>query len=685
VPTIDHNLFRPSGASIKRRLILSFMTTTGLTLLLVSGAIFVTEVINFRARMINEVSVLAQVVGTNSAASLLFNDVEAAEETLAALKANTHVIAAVIYDAEEAPFAAYLRSEVKNFEAPTEIAAGHIWTSQTLDLIAPVVVQGEDLGSVFVRVDTEELSQFIVVFVGVVAVVSIAALLVCWLGATILRRQIATPLADLVEGAERMAKGDLSVQVAVASEDEIGTLARAFNGMASNLRSLVAQVGENTQSVAGVTARLGDAAEAMSGEASRQESAVDETAESIERMHISIRDVNEDVETLNGTALETAAAASQMDGSIGQIAAHIDSLSETIDGSASSVVEMTTAIREIAQSAESLNNSTESTSGALSLLSKAVDQVQTNARETYELSDQASGQAAEGIQSVEETVGGMQEIQASFQGLESVISDLAEKSESIGEVIKVIEGVVEQTNLLALNAAIISSQAGEHGRAFSVVADEVRNLAERTAGSTREISGLIESVQDGVKTAVGAMQLSSQRVESGVSLSRRAGELLRGIGESAQASAERVSQIVESTEGQARDIEKVGHAMGELRSVSEQLNRGTHEQDNASADITRAFEQMRSLGQQVKLSTQEQRKESSMITHSVGVVASRIESILINIKDQSKQGDQIREALQVFREVSKQAGDRRVSMEEGLRELAECSEGLDSEIGRFSL
>ncbi len=683
--TIDRKFFGSANGSIQRRLVLSFMTTTGLALLLVSGALFTTEVINFRAKMIEEVTVLAKVVGTNSGASLLFQDVEAAEETLAALKANAHVIAAVVYNAEDAPFAAYLREEVKNFEAPTRIEEGHVWTSQTLDLVAPIMVHGEKQGSVFVRVDTLALTQFIQVFVGVVALVTIGALFVCWLGATILRRQIATPLADLVEGAGRMAEGDLAVQVAVTSDDELGTLAKAFNGMASSLRSLVAQVGENTQSVAGVAGDLGQAAEAMREEALRQDAAVEDTAESIEKIHRSIRGVNEDVETLNGTALETAAAASQMDGSIGQIASHIDSLSETIDGSASSVVEMTTAIREIAQSAEALNKSTETTSVALSLLSKAVNQVQLNARETHELSDRASGHAAEGVQSVEETVGGMQEIQVSFRGLESVISDLSEKSESIGEVIKVIEGVVEQTNLLALNAAIISSQAGEHGRAFSVVADEVRNLAERTAGSTREISVLIGSVQSGVATAVEAMQLSSQRVNSGVSLSRRAGEILRGIGESAQASAERVSQIVESTEGQARDIEQVSRAMGELRSIAEQLNRGTHEQDNASADITRAVEQMRSLGQQVKLSTQEQRKESSMITHSVSVVASHIESILANIKDQSKQGDQIKEALQVFRDVSERTGERRVAMEDGLRQLAERSEVLESEIGRFRL
>jgi methyl-accepting chemotaxis protein len=277
----------------------------------------------------------------------------------------------------------------------------------------------------------------------------------------------------------------------------------------------------------------------------------------------------------------------------------------------------------------------------------------------------------------------MLQIQASFKGLEKIISDLDEKSESIGEVVKVIEGVVEQTNLLALNAAIISSQAGEHGRAFAVVADEVRSLAERTAGSTREISGLIESVQQGVADAVGAMENGSQRVENGVTLSRQAGDILRVIGESARTSSERIHEIVDATSRQTAQIGKVELAMEQLKNIAQQLNRGTHEQDNASADITRAVERMRDLGQRVKRSTQEQSKESTLITRSVEIVASRINQILEATTEQGKQGRQILEALQVFRDVTSQSTARGQILRQSLDDLSERSHVLEEEIGRF--
>ncbi len=674
-----------ASTSIRNRLVVSYMLTTVIALVLVSGAIFAFQFVAFRGDMVREGEVLARVVGMNSSAALLFNDAQTAEETLSALAAQEHVMAAVVYDQGGEAFAGYLRSDVTNFEVPQAPQVGNRFHPGRLELTEPILVDGEEQGLVFIQMDTGQLTAFARVFMLIVGGVLLAALGFCYLGATIMRRQIATPIIDLVDGAGRMAEGDLSVQVAVGSEDEIGELARAFNRMAGSLRGLVSQVRENTRAVGGVTSTLELAGESMASDATRQEQAVEGTSEAIERIHHSISDVNTNVETLSGTAMETSAAASQMDVAIGQIATHMDSLSETIDATASSVVEMTTAIREIAQSADILNGSSESTSGALQLLLGAVKRVEGNARETHELSAKTADQASEGVKSVDETVRGMQEIQVSFEGLERIIVDLSDKSGSIGEIVKVIEGVVEQTNLLALNAAIISSQAGEHGRAFAVVAEEVRNLAERTAGSTREISELITAVQGGVEAAVVAMNTGNDRVRNGVALSREAGTILRGIGEAAEESARRVDDIVSATEGQTRDIEKVEEQMTQLRTIAEQLNRGTHEQDNASADITRAVEHMRDLGQRIKHSTQEQRKESEHITRSVEVVASRIEQILASTKEQAKQGDQILQAIQVFREAVGESNHRRVGMQESLGELSERARVLDEEVGRFNI
>ncbi len=480
------------GASIQRRIVHGFFGTTTLALLLTAGALFSIAMLQFRQDTEENLRVLARVTGANVEASLLFDDDQTAVETLRALKSVESIEAAIVYDRTGEIFARYVRSDVERFHPPQTLAFEPEWTRDAIDLAWPIGGGDEQVGVIFLRSGTREARSFLLKSVGIFAGVLVLSLVLCWFGAVRLRESIAVPLAHLVEGAASMADGDLSTQVAVTSDDETGVLARAFNAMVDSLRGLVSQVGENTRYVAEATGRLSASSSAMREEAQRQELAVDSTAESVGSIISSMHSVTENVEALSETALETSSAAIEMDSSIAETASHIDELSEIIDTTASSVVEMTSAIREIARSADTLNQSTESTTQALELLSRSVRTVESNATESQALAEETAQKAEQGVSAVHQTVEGMMEIQASFKGIDAVVQSLSEKSESIGAVVKVIESVVEQTNLLALNAAIISSQAGEHGRAFSVVAEEVRSLAERTAASTREIADLID-------------------------------------------------------------------------------------------------------------------------------------------------------------------------------------------------
>jgi methyl-accepting chemotaxis protein len=671
--------------SIRTKLVLSFMGTIWVALLITTAAFVITEVVRARGAMVSNVSVLANVIGLNSTAALLFDDVATAEETLSALRAKEDVIAAVIYTSEGEPFASYVRVDAIRFRVPRYEASGERFGVDRLDLFRDIEVDGEKVGSVFIRSDTEALRVLIIQFAAMAAGMMALASFIAWYGAARLQRQIAAPLGALARGSEAMAEGDLSFRVEVETEDEIGTLAHAFNGMASSLRGLVTQVGDNTRAVSEATRTLRGASDEMHAEASKQEIAVEGTAESIERMSGSIDEVNASVETLAATAQETSSSALEMDNTISTIATHMDDLAETIDSVASSVVEMTSAIREIARGADTLNGATESTASSLHQLSASVEQVERNAQQSHVLSEQAMERAGRGMRSVQETVGGMRKIQESFGGLEVIISRLDEKSQSIGEVLNVIEGVVEQTNLLALNAAIISSHAGEHGRAFAVVAEEVKNLSDRTAGSTKEIGGLIAAVQAEIANAVESMTGGGARVDAGVKFSLEAGEILKAISHGAEESTVKANEIVQATGEQARGLERVEQAMLQVKQIVEQLNRGTHEQDNASAEITRGVERMRELGQNAKRSTQEQRKESRHITDAVEVVAGRINQILGATKDQTKQSEQILEALGVFREVTVESSRRAEEMKRTVELLADRSAALDEEIGRFSV
>ncbi len=673
--------------SIRNQLSVGILKTTGVVLAIVLGLFVSMELVTSKDAMTRSLTSLSSVIGMNSGPALEFDDSAAAEETLSALQAEEHVMAAVIYDSGGAVFARYKRADVADFVAPkaTRSREEFDWFGNKFDLFTEIAIGGAKVGTVFIRSDTREL-RALIVRTGIAAVgMLIIAGLVAWFGAAQMQEEIATPLAALADGSESMARGDLSTRVDIEREDEIGTLADTFNGMAMSLRGLVSKVGENTRAVSDAAVVLRGASDGMRLVSSRQEAAVEDSAESIERMTASIAEVNHAVSTLADEAKDTSTAAVEMDGSIVQIAAHMDELSQTIDLAASSIVQMTAGIREIAQFADTLKNATETTSTSLQQLSSSVGEVEENARQSQELSAQATDDAERGMRSVQETVHGMKQIQDSFLGLEQVVSRLDQQSQNIGDVLGVIEGVVEQTNLLALNAAIISSHAGEHGLAFAVVAEEVKNLSDRTAGSTKEIGSLMSDVQLEIANAVQSMSDGGERVDRGVALSLEAGEVLKTMAESAQMSHGTAKDIVAATGEQAKGLQRVDLAMVQVRQIAKQLSSGTHEQDNASAEITRGVERMRQLGQEVKRSTHVQRTESRHIAQSVEVVASRINQILAATTDQSKQNEQILEALKVFREVTVESGRRAEEMQSTVDVLSERAGALDEEVGRFSL
>jgi len=287
--------------SIQRRIQRGFFATTGLALVLTAGALFTTAFVQFRQDMDENLLVLARVTGANSEASLLFDDDQAAMETLRALKAVESIEAAVVYDGDGRVFAQYVRADVQGFRPPRELSYEPTWTRRNIDLASKILMGDEQVGTVFLRSDTKQVQAFLFTSIAIVVGVVVISLVLCWWGAARLEQTIATPLEQLVQGAASMAEGDLSTQVDVGSDDETSVLAHAFNAMVESLRGLVSQVGENTRYVASAMGKLTAASIAMREEAQRQDEAVESTAESVGGIIASMHAVNANVEALSET------------------------------------------------------------------------------------------------------------------------------------------------------------------------------------------------------------------------------------------------------------------------------------------------------------------------------------------------------------------------------------------------
>ena len=566
---------------------------------------------------------------------------------------------------------------------------GVTFHSSHVDWVRPITARnarkGGVIGILVIRADTSRLTDSITELISIVVAIAACAMAGAWLISARLREHIAAPLAELARSSEAISNGDLSASIEIEWDDEVGLLANAFGRMRGRLRDLVAQLRESALAVSGEASRLGEASDAMFVEARRQESAASETIESIERMSASVLQVSSTAETLAETAADSNRAVGEIDSAVEHAAHSIERVSESADSTASSVLQMTAAIREIAENADHLGGATGKTIDSMAELRSSVADVAENARRTFESTSQAAESARQGEAAVAASIYGMKGIEESFGGLETIIGELAERSESIHEVLQVIEGVVEQTNLLALNAAIISSQAGEYGKAFAVVAREMKSLGDRTQNSTREIADSVQLVQRGMEAAVKATEMGSERVREGTQRSVEAGKALRKIRATAEDSSEAVSAIVTATASQGDGIQAVADELDRVRDLVGQVTHATQEQSNASAEIQRSVETVRQLAGDLKRSTSEQTRQSRLTAVAVEQLVAGIAQIHEATAEQRNDVALILEAVQVFEDGATETTRRAEEMKTTVEALSERSSGLETEVGRFRL
>ena len=264
---------------------------------------------------------------------------------------------------------------------------------------------------------------------------------------------------------------------------------------------------------------------------------------------------------------------------------------EQIAGSAtqlgSAAEELSAVTEEASRGLQQQNNEIEQAATAVNEMTAAVEEVARNAVSTSEASNQSTQAAREGRDRVVETVGAIQTMTQDVQKTSAMIEGLAVQGRDIGKVLDVIRAIAEQTNLLALNAAIEAARAGEAGRGFAVVADEVRALAHRTAQSTQEIEKMVAGIQNGTGQAVESMQQSNQRTQSTLEMARAAGVALEQITQSIHLINERNLVIASASEEQAQVSREVDRNLVNIRDLASQSSAGANQTSAASHELSR--------------------------------------------------------------------------------------------------
>ncbi len=498
-------------------------------------------------------------------------------------------------------------------------------------------------------------------------------------------RDVSTPVAILRAAAERLASGDLRPAPTFESEDELGDLARSFDGMVEALRTTIARVAGSADGLESRASALGPVCRTLSVATSEQEQGTRRAAESMEQINAQVSGIAQSSSALNESIEESSSSILELGASGDELNETASLLSSKVDEVSSSIEQMVRSVKQVSENTEALANAAEETSASMEEMATSLREVDTSAAEAVRLSQRVVERAESGRMKVRETIAGMEAIREATETAEQVIRNLGARALEIGAIVDVIDDVADETNLLALNAAIIAAQSGDHGRAFSVVAEEIKDLAERVLASTKEIGGLIRSVQEEAGKATAAIERGSASVASGVDLSAEAGMALEEITAASQDSGTRISGIVSSLREQAKAAGHVVDLMERVRGGVDVIRQASTEQNRGNVVVFQGAVTMREVALQVRGTTEEQSRGSVRIRESVEGVREAVERINSALQEQSLACSAAADFLEEVRGRGATHEEATRTVEGVARELLAQAEELRGEVRRFRM
>jgi methyl-accepting chemotaxis protein len=499
-------------------------------------------------------------------------------------------------------------------------------------------------------------------------------------------RLMIAPLQRMTQVASQIAGGNFSHTVEAATDDEVGILAGAFSQMSTSLKGMIQQIHRLSQQVASVAGEMLADAKRVSEGADRQAREAERTSFSIEEMNDAVESTSEDLDSLSSSAEETSSSLLEMSASIDQVSENATTLSASVEESAASLGHMSDSIRRVVERAEALSSSARETTASFGHMNRSIRDVETSAKESARLTETVSQDAGElGTVSIEKTIEGMERIRMTVEKASQVIHKLGERTEHIGTILTVIEDVTNQTNLLALNAAILAAQAGEQGKGFSVVAGEIKQLADRTSASTKQIAQLIQDVQSEAKEAVASIQEGARSVEDGIRLSGSARDSLAKILVGSKQSSEMSRRIEKLTVDQVQSTVQAVRLMEKMNALTGEVNAIMKEMESGILNIMKAAARMRSITEQVKISTEEQANGSKQISGAMGNVTLRIQQIAKAMTGQKQGHEVIRKSILEIHQIAQQSVPMAQKMSRSVEEVLKQTERLREEMARFKI
>jgi methyl-accepting chemotaxis protein len=383
--------------------------------------------------------------------------------------------------------------------------------------------------------------------------------------ALVLRKRVLAPVGELARFSERLVAGDARARVDIEGNDEFAFIAENCNRSAAKVAHAVTNQQAQDSLQRSITDLLNTINQVARGDLTvRGKVTNDALGNVVDSVNFMLDNFTKVLERVRKAAIDVSTSANQILNAADEMTAGATQQDQEITNTSSAVEELTVSMKQVSNNAEA----------------------------SAEAARRALDAAEQGNRSVSDTLEGMQRIRSSVQATAKKIKSLGDRSLEISEIINVINDITEQTNLLALNAAIEAARAGEAGRGFAVVADEVRKLAEHSRSATKDIAALIKAIQAETNEAVVVMEEGTREVEVGAGLADQAGKALEAISSVVRQSAELVQEISLASKQQVRGTEGVANAMQIISGITRQTTQGARQTAATVGNMVKLSEQL---------------------------------------------------------------------------------------------
>ncbi len=502
----------------------------------------------------------------------------------------------------------------------------------------------------------------------------------------IFRITVITPIKKIEDSTIKMSGGDLSFESDINTTDEIGRLSNNLKKALSDIGDIIKRVRGVSKGVVGISKEIEMGSNEIVEVSHVETKAMKDVINSVEEFEKSITKIAMTVEDFSVSAIDGVTAANDMLVNTEYINGITIELSEAVDSTSSSIEEISANIKDVAQRAEELSSSSEEAVSAITQIKSSINEIETSTKESSKLAEKAASDASRfGIAAVQKTSDAMEKIKLEVFKAADIIEKLEKRSKDIGKILDVIDDITDQTSLLSFNAAILAAQSGEHGKGFSVVADEIKALAKKTSFSTQEISLLIHSVQSETSTASIAMSAGIKSVEEGSMLTEDAKNAFEKIVDSLKDSTEKTHAVERATSEQSKSISFVSDTMERFRDMISRISKATSEHSDGIAQIVLASEKVSAATQTVKKSTGAQLQRGKELAGILDNFSEKAQDISSTLKVSKENSDIILKSITNISSFPDDNRKRAFTVNRNVRSLMSDAEILMTELKVFKI